>query len=389
MTFGSRAHYPSRTMSSSQPTAAPESPTDNADPSPLPTPTGAERCLNCDSELTGRYCTHCGQDARFHVHSIRHALGELLEEISQADARVWRTLKVLAFQPGELTCEYLRGKRARYTPPFRLYIALSVLLFLVALVPDGSESVGTVTETKPVTASEIQEATSELDSALEDVPKAQRAFVREQLLKAVAKLPADQQMRVAAGLAEACASHPLGLAVFNNGIASGLSLEKVRANCKLIVDPSAKFLTTIADYAPKMMVFFLPLIACFGKLLYLGSRRYYIGHLVFFVHFHAFAFVALATGDLISSLGGLSRIGWIDTLSNLAFAAMILSLPIYLYKAMRHVYGQSRAVTRLKFVLLVFGYLISFFISFLLLAAFVALQIEVPTAQWKGVFNIS
>src|SRR5215510_16333232 len=60
------------------------------------------RCLNCDAVLAGRFCAQCGQDADRHVLSLRHALAEVLEEISQADARVWRTLKLLALRPGEL-----------------------------------------------------------------------------------------------------------------------------------------------------------------------------------------------------------------------------------------------------------------------------------------------
>ncbi len=90
------------------------------DPNPAPT---AERCPNCDAELTARYCAQCGQDAHRQVLSLQHTLGELLEDVSQADARVWRTLRLLVLRPGELTCEYLRGKRASYTPPFRLYVA--------------------------------------------------------------------------------------------------------------------------------------------------------------------------------------------------------------------------------------------------------------------------
>jgi hypothetical protein len=82
-----------------------------------------ERCRNCDAELTGRYCARCGQDIHRRVLSLRHALGELIEDISQADARVWRTLRLLVLRPGELTCEYLRGKCASYTPPLRLYVA--------------------------------------------------------------------------------------------------------------------------------------------------------------------------------------------------------------------------------------------------------------------------
>jgi hypothetical protein len=36
------------------------------------------------------------------------------------------------FRPGKLTRDYLMGRRARFMPPFRTYLVLSLLFFLVA-----------------------------------------------------------------------------------------------------------------------------------------------------------------------------------------------------------------------------------------------------------------
>jgi len=47
---------------------------------------------------------------------VKDVVGDLLN----ADSRVWRTLWPLAFRPGLLTEDFLRGRRARYTPPFRM-----------------------------------------------------------------------------------------------------------------------------------------------------------------------------------------------------------------------------------------------------------------------------
>jgi hypothetical protein len=352
-------------------------------------PAGAPpRCLNCDTELCGRFCAQCGQDAHRHVLSLRHTLGEVLEEVSQADARVWRTLKLLALRPGELTCEFLRGRRASYTPPLRLYIALSLLVFLVALLPEGSESKPASIEQSKAAVSLTPEADKALSEALEDVDEGYRTPLREQVLKAVAKVPAELQVDAVSGLAKSCGASPLGLAVLNSGVAKGVAPDKLRANCKKVAKPAQKLFDDGTEYAPKMMMFFLPLIALFGKFLYVGSRRYYIGHLVFFVHFHAFVYLAMATGNLASALAALSGLGWLDTLSDLVVAALIFWVPIYLYKAMRRVYGQGRAATRTKFLLLGFGYAISFGLAAALYGGFLALQADVQGVDWKDVFNI-
>jgi hypothetical protein len=315
-------------------------------------------------------------------------VGDFIEDVSQADARVWRTLRVLALRPGELTCEYLRGKRASFTPPLRLYVALSLLLFLVTLLPNGEDLnvdlnvKTTVTGTVAVTLT--PEAVAALDNELEAVGEGYRDAIRQLVIAAMAKVPEEQQVRAVTGLAKACGEGPLGVAALRGGIERELSHEKIVENCKKVAGPAQQLVSDGTEYAPKMMVFFLPLIALFGKLLYLGSRRYYIGHLVFFVHFHAFVFLAMATGNLADSLAGFTKIKWLEGVSGLIVFALIIWVPIYLYKAMRRVYAQSRWVTRIKFMLLGVGYLINFLISSALLAVFVSLQSDL---DWRGALD--
>ncbi len=63
---------------------------------------------------------------------MREFASETFESFTHADSRLWRTLWLLVSKPGFLTVEFLEGRRARYLPPFRLYLVLSVVLFLVA-----------------------------------------------------------------------------------------------------------------------------------------------------------------------------------------------------------------------------------------------------------------
>ncbi len=91
-----------------------------------------ENCLNCGEVLTGQHCSHCGQRARVRVLSLTGLLRDLLGDLTEFDSRIWRTLRPLAFKPGILTVEFLRGRRTFYTPPFRMYLVLSVAFFLAA-----------------------------------------------------------------------------------------------------------------------------------------------------------------------------------------------------------------------------------------------------------------
>ncbi|MDH5177375.1 MAG: DUF4286 family protein, partial [Gammaproteobacteria bacterium] len=93
-----------------------------------------ENCLNCGEVLRGQHCSHCGQRAKVRVLSLGTLLRDLLGDLTNFDARIWRTLRPLAFSPGTLTVEFLRGRRTHYSPPFRMYLILSVAFFLLTSV---------------------------------------------------------------------------------------------------------------------------------------------------------------------------------------------------------------------------------------------------------------
>jgi len=69
---------------------------------------------------------------------------EAVHEFLHLDGKIFQTLQLLVTKPGELTLEYLRGRRARYISPVRLYLTLSLLFFAVASL--APETVITVTE---------------------------------------------------------------------------------------------------------------------------------------------------------------------------------------------------------------------------------------------------
>src|ERR1700690_139810 len=101
-------------------------------PAVVPAPAvGSARCKNCDAVLLGRFCVNCSQAANVHVPTTMELVHELLEGITHSDSRLWRTLTTLWFKPGKLTAEFIAGRRVAYLPPFRLYLVLSVILFLM------------------------------------------------------------------------------------------------------------------------------------------------------------------------------------------------------------------------------------------------------------------
>ncbi|MEN0045136.1 MAG: DUF4286 family protein, partial [Pseudomonadota bacterium] len=92
------------------------------------------QCLNCGATLRGQYCWNCGQRGNTRLISLGELIRDAFGDMFELDSRLWRTLIPLVTKPGHLTAEYLRGRRARFMPPFRMYLVLSFLFFLLSTV---------------------------------------------------------------------------------------------------------------------------------------------------------------------------------------------------------------------------------------------------------------
>jgi hypothetical protein len=94
-------------------------------------PVGAP-CPNCQTPLAGPWCHACGQSSDDHHRSLWRLTVEAIGGVFELDSRLWRTLPDLCLRPARLTRDYLDGHRVSQVPPFRLFLVVVVLVFLVA-----------------------------------------------------------------------------------------------------------------------------------------------------------------------------------------------------------------------------------------------------------------
>jgi hypothetical protein len=292
-------------------------------------------CQNCGARLSGKYCAACGQRHEPHIHSLGEFIAEATESITHADSRVWRTLWALMVKPGFLTKEFLDGRRARYLPPFRLYLVLSVVFFLIAAAGSSHESVGLVGLTtgdgKP--SLNVQK--------LEDM----QAHPSETPEQRANRICSDFQF-----------------------IGSKQGLVDGPALCRKIVgDNGHELVQALYHNIPRALILLLPLLALTMRLMYV--RRHYVEHLLFFVHTHAFAFVFLAVYLLIV------RFVPYKSVENIATLVMLLGLPYYTYCAMLRVYQQGKWLTRAKFSVLALSYFVLGVIMTVLLSLYTAVTL--------------
>ena len=280
-------------------------------------------CDNCGATVTGRYCAACGQRLEPPVHSLWHFSTVAVEDVTHADSRLWRTLGALLFRPGYLTREFLAGRRARYLPPVRLYLVISVAFFLWASATH---------EVRVVQFSEPDHGP----------PKTVLAPLDEETFGAL--LPGES----AEHHAERVCSSGVN---YDGPWRERIQPAAHRACVRLVLDKGRSLPEVFMHNVPRALFIFLPLLAGVMMLMYWQPRHYYVEHLLLFVHNHAFLFLLLLLAALVSAL--LKPLaGWIS-------AAVTLYIAWYAYRSMRVVYGQGRALTLGKLVLLSFFYLVS------------------------------
>ncbi len=101
------------------------------------------KCKNCEYPLNegSKYCTDCGQRAISLHKAFKSIVFDTLHETLDIDGRLMLTIKTLLFNPGRLSFDYNLGKRAKYTPPLRMYLVISILFFLIMAQVDLSTDI--------------------------------------------------------------------------------------------------------------------------------------------------------------------------------------------------------------------------------------------------------
>jgi hypothetical protein len=202
------------------------------------------------------------------------------------------------------------------------------------------------------------EARKLIDQLVKRVPADAQKDLRTELETTLAAATPEERAAAARFVADPCGEE-------NFKLEAGPLLEqyepRLRDACRRIVADQQSFGRALWNNIPKMMFIFLPLIAAALAVLYLRSGRYYVEHLLFVVHFHAFFFLSGIVVLLFQRLSELSS-EWLSrgftAAEGILGGVLVFYVPWYLLKAMRRVYAQSWWKTFPKFALLGLAYLV-------------------------------
>lgn len=330
-------------------------------------PVGSPDCLNCGTRLSGQYCGICGQRARNRLISLWELISDAFGDLLEFDSRLWRTLIPLLRRPGQLTRDYLEGRRARYMPPFRTYLVLSVIFFVVAFF-DPRDDLSLLFEPAPEPTPEEQ---AELDA---EAAKAKQEVLDELAAEGIIvgnEVP-DEAAQRDDEIAEPADATNSGFNIQIDDDTGDCNVEggdledlpewfkrrftpeRIKEVCeKVTADGGKSFGDLLLDNVPVALIVLLPLMALVLKVLYPLSRRYFVEHLLFVIHYHAFFFLILILQILLARLAAVIHI---PAIGQVLAVVVLLYIPVYLYMAMRQVYGQGRFLTFLKYLALVIAY---------------------------------
>ncbi|MEY3679337.1 MAG: hypothetical protein RI924_1478 [Bacteroidota bacterium] len=331
-------------------------------------------CLNCGATVNGKFCSACGQENIetrepfwiFLFHSIGHYF--------HFDSKFINSLKPLITQPGKLTLEHIRGKRASYFPPVTMYLFISLFFFLLLSIEKPS------IQSSQLSKESEKAIKQELDSlkkvnTLTTLPAAEK----QKNIQRIRKLSMVQTSVKEIGKGfkdgysgiEMDAESPSNYKDLNGYEQQQKQLVPAKRDSWLVSYFTKKNLILKEKYGdellskvfeavqrqlPKMMFVLLPLFALILSLSFYNSTLYFIDHLVYTLHVHSFIFLLFITIELIA----LALPSAADFMVGVGLIASIW----YIYRSMRTVYQRLRWHTVFKFMLLSFIYLILLIFSF-------------------------
>lgn len=197
----------------------------------LPLGTPGEECPSCGARLKGKFCHKCGEKkVKVKDFAIHRYSRQMFSHATHLDFKVLTTLGILISKPGQLSVEFMEGRRINRMKPLQLLLLLNLVFFFFYKSTDVFA---------PQLKYVLQSRTVLMDGSL---LKERLAFVQEKK-----QLGFDETV--------------------------------------LLMD------IKITQNAKAFLYLFVPVLALFLQPLYFRRYRYYICQLIFATHWFAFLLV--------------------------------------------------------------------------------------------------
>ncbi len=329
-------------------------------------------CLNCNHplDISDKYCSNCGQLNSTKKLSFNDFFLEFFAGIFSYDSRMRRTLSTLIFRPGKISRNYINGMRTRYANPFRFFLSVAIIFFIIWSFTFQSSNFSSFSENTPEMNLDrlSEEEKKDLNEELKKIP-----FGKDIDLDSIATNKPAETIKDYNYKDRYLTQKQLDSLNFGKSLFKQLGLYSEFYNQTNILDPveaidslehTNKFLNrylyrkavdtqiiknnpkVFFDYliskSPFIIFFYLPVFALIIWLFYFYKPINYMEHLVFTFHvqstFFVFILIALILNLIFKS----------DVFNGISLLVFLF----YLYKALRNFYKEGRFVTIVKFMAL-------------------------------------
>jgi hypothetical protein len=317
-------------------------------------------CANCETHFSGHFCPNCGQALKEYDKPFGFILYNFLGDFFAFDMRFFRSLVALVFKPGYLSTEYIEGRRVKFTPPFRIFVFVSFLLFLL-LQNYTNRGLTTVLDKnlaetgKTLDSILVVSADSMVDMVSEEMTEDELAFANSFFNgkgSSADTASAEEEVKLDFNLESFRDTKDIRHALEKLAIVLEEKLEKeedpekraqLREQIQLCRSPEQAN-AKILKYMSWAFFLLLPLFALLLKFIYIRSKHNYMRHLIFSIHIHAFIYIVMT---IIVALY-LFVPGNLQTITSI----IVCALPVYSIVAMKRFYKQSALKTTVKFFII-------------------------------------
>ncbi len=325
-------------------------------------------CLNCEHtlDISDKYCANCGQLNSIKKLSFKDFFLEFFGGIFSYDSRMRRTLGTLIFRPGKITRDYISGMRTLYVNPFRFFLSISIIFFIIWSFTFESSDFNSNTS-ESLVKNELSDSDKEkIKNKLKNFPLGNKVNIDSLLeSKKVKEVKNYQYKYISQGRLDSLnivsstfkqlqlysqfydqktiADPEEALDSLNHNQASkNTYIYKKAVEMNAFKNNPWVFLEYFLSKLPFIIFFYLPVFALIIWLFYFYKPINYFEHLVFTFHVQSTFFVFILIGLLIDLI---FKIEVFTVLMQLVFL-------FYLYKALRNFYKENRFVTIVKFLAL-------------------------------------
>lgn len=322
-------------------------------------------CIACGTAIVGAYCAGCGQKNDDMRRSSIVLFKDFLVDTFSFDGRMWRTLGLLAAAPGTVPSRYSHGKRSRYTPPVRLFLVVSFLLFLTLGLTRTLFVAFEVTLKSPeqiaAEKAALDATMARLDGEAKDAVAAARSGLSVRAADPQSDVVIDgealdcfinihtrffvqpEDVKIDADAWRRCRDSIMG--EIRGGIERESATDETRRDeaaksisvverafggiSRAVEDPAA-FNARVNDWLPRVLFLMTPVLALILAMFLRGRDALIFDHLVFALYSHAAAFAVIGLAIIAAQLG----VPGVFTTASAAIA-------LYFFLAIKRGYGRG------------------------------------------------